>query len=78
MWLQPAREKLQGLPDELRIASQKSLLIIKAHCDERGSILASGDSSIFNYGRDYYCYRWPRDAAYAIWPLMRLGLFDEA
>jgi len=78
VWLQPAREKLQGLPDELRIASQKSLLIIKAHCDERGSILASGDSSIFNYGRDYYCYCWPRDAAYAIWPLMRLGLFDEA
>ncbi len=55
-----------------------SLLIIKAHCDERGSILASGDSSIFNYGRDYYCYCWPRDAAYALWPLLRLGHFDEA
>ncbi len=56
----------------------KSLLVIKAHCDARGSILASGDSSIFNYGRDYYCYCWPRDAAYALWPLIRLGLFDEA
>ncbi len=55
-----------------------SLLIIKAHCDERGSVLASGDSSIFNYGRDYYCYCWPRDAAYALWPLMRLGHFTEA
>ena len=57
---------------------QHSLLIIKAHCDERGSVLASGDSSIFNYGRDYYCYCWPRDAAYALWPLIRLGHFDEA
>ncbi len=56
----------------------KSLLIIKAHCDQRGSILASGDSSIFNYGRDYYCYCWPRDAAYAIWPLIRLGRYEEA
>lgn len=55
-----------------------SLLVIKAHCDDRGSILASGDSSIFNYGRDYYCYCWPRDAAYALWPLIRLGHFDEA
>jgi glucoamylase len=57
---------------------QHSLLIIKAHCDERGSVLASGDSSIFNYGRDYYCYCWPRDAMYALWPLIRLGHFKEA
>lgn len=77
-WLQPARAHFHGFADEHREMLQKSLLIIKAHCDERGSILASGDSSIFNYGRDYYCYCWPRDAAYAIWPLMRLGLFDEA
>lgn len=55
-----------------------SLLIVKAHIDERGSILASGDSSIFNYGRDYYCYCWPRDAVYALWPLIRLGHFEEA
>ncbi len=65
-------------PDFHRRSLQHSLLIIKAHCDERGSVLASGDSSIFNYGRDYYCYCWPRDAAYAIWPLIRLGHFDEA
>ncbi|HEY1645411.1 MAG TPA: glycoside hydrolase family 15 protein, partial [Candidatus Saccharimonadales bacterium] len=55
-----------------------SLLVVKAHIDERGSVLASGDSSIFNYGRDYYCYCWPRDAAYALWPLIRLGHYEEA
>ncbi len=66
------------LPDLERRTLQNSLLVIKAHCDERGSVLASGDSSIFNYGRDYYCYCWPRDAAYALWPLIRLGHFDEA
>ncbi len=77
-WLQPAQAHFHGYIEEHREAVQKSLLIIKAHCDERGSILASGDSSIFNYGRDYYCYCWPRDAAYAVWPLMRLGLFEEA
>ncbi len=58
--------------------SIKSALIIKAHIDNRGSIIASGDSSIFNYGRDYYAYCWPRDACFALWPLIRLGHFDEA
>ena len=66
------------IPDFHKRSLQHSLLVIKAHCDERGSVLASGDSSIFNYGRDYYCYCWPRDAAYALWPLIRLGHFDEA
>jgi len=61
-----------------RRSLERSLLVIKAHCDERGSVLASGDSSIFNYGRDYYCYCWPRDAAYAIWPLIKLGHYTEA
>ena len=77
-WLSASGEKLQKVPEDYRVAVQKSMLIIKAHCDERGSILASGDSSIFNFGRDYYCYCWPRDAAYAIWPLIRLGQFEEA
>jgi GH15 family glucan-1,4-alpha-glucosidase len=60
------------------LAVQHSLMVIKAHCDSRGSILASGDSSIFNYGRDYYCYCWPRDASYALWPLIRTGHYEEA
>ena len=77
-WLEPAQAKLSRLPEVQREEAQRSLLIIKAHCDDRGSILASGDSSIFNFGRDYYCYCWPRDAAYAIWPLIRVGLYDEA
>jgi GH15 family glucan-1,4-alpha-glucosidase len=66
------------IPEFHRQDLEHSMLIIKAHCDERGSVLASGDSSIFNYGRDYYCYCWPRDAVYALWPLMRLGHFEEA
>ncbi len=74
-WLAAAKVEI---PDFHRRSLLHSLLIIKAHCDERGSVLASGDSSIFNSGRDYYCYCWPRDAAYALWPLIRLGHFDEA
>ena len=66
------------LPELHKRSISHSMLVIKAHCDERGSVLASGDSSIFNYGRDYYCYCWPRDAAYALWPLIRLGHYKEA
>lgn len=73
-WLKDNHE----LPDYHLRSLKHSLLVIKAHIDERGSILASGDSSIFNYGRDYYCYCWPRDAAYALWPLIRLGHYEEA
>jgi len=75
-------EWVKGPGMELPTSNQRdlitSLLVVKAHCDERGSVLASGDSSIFNYGRDYYCYCWPRDAAYALWPMIRLGHFSEA
>ncbi len=78
-WITPALEQLKDKVTPMHLTAMcKSLLVIKAHCDARGSILASGDSSIFNFGRDYYCYCWPRDAAYALWPLIRLGLFDEA
>ncbi len=77
-WLQPAIDKITAFSPEYRRATLKSLLVVKGHCDSRGSILASGDSSIFNYGRDYYCYCWPRDSAYTLWPLIRLGMYEEA
>lgn len=76
-WFEPTVGRLQGLPESHAVAIKKSLLIIKAHTDHRGGIIASCDSSIYNYGRDYYSYVWPRDGAYAMWPLIRLGIFDE-
>ncbi|MBA2279398.1 glycoside hydrolase family 15 protein [Candidatus Saccharibacteria bacterium] len=77
-WMAPAKDKFAVLDSHHRDLAKKSLLVVKAHIDRRGSILASGDSSIFNYGRDYYCYCWPRDGAFAIWPLIRLGFKEEA
>ena len=77
-WLNIGVESLKGINKDYLDTTRKSLMIIKAHVDKQGSILASGDSSIFNYGRDYYCYCWPRDGAYALWPLIRLGYQEEA
>lgn len=77
-WLNIGADVLHLVDKKYLNSVKKSLMVIKAHTDRRGGILASGDSSIFNYGRDYYCYCWPRDGAYALWPLIRLGYIEEA
>lgn len=77
-WLSKSTEARKLLPDADAALVSKSLLVIKAHTDARGGIVASTDSSMYNYGRDYYAYVWPRDAAYALWPLIRLGYTEEA
>lgn len=76
-WLDTARDSMQGMSEHERALVKKSLMVIKAHTDKRGGIIASCDSSIYNYGRDYYSYVWPRDGAYAMWPLIRLGYTEE-
>lgn len=76
-WLSIGADSLHALDKKYQNFTKKSLMIIKAHTDKRGGILASGDSSIFNYGRDYYCYCWPRDGAYSVWPLIRMGYVEE-
>jgi len=76
-WLSIGADGLHSIDRKYLDLAKKSMMIIKAHADRRGGILASGDSSIFNYGRDYYCYCWPRDGAYSIWPLIRLGYKEE-
>lgn len=76
-WLNVAEDKISNLPEEQYKSVKKSLMLIKAHTDEHGGIIASCDSSIYNYGRDYYSYVWPRDGAYAIWPLIKLGYTHE-
>lgn len=76
-WLSTASGVLHTLDERYRIMVQKSLMLIKVHCDKRGGVVASCDSSIYNLGRDYYSYVWPRDAAFAVWPLIRLGFTEE-
>lgn len=76
-WLSTGANVMHAVDKQYQEHIKKSLMIIKAHTDKRGGIIASCDSSIYNYGRDYYSYVWPRDGAYAIWPLIRLGYTEE-
>jgi GH15 family glucan-1,4-alpha-glucosidase len=53
-------------------------MIIKSQIDKRGAVIASTDTTMLNYSRDAYAYCWPRDGAYVLWPLIRMGYTDEA
>jgi GH15 family glucan-1,4-alpha-glucosidase len=76
-WLEPAFARIDDMPRAHRIQFLNSLMVMKSHMDKRGAVIASTDSSMLNYSRDAYAYSWPRDGAYALWPLVRLGYKEE-
>lgn len=76
-WLKVGEAAINRVEEKHQPVFKKSMMLIKAHIDKRGGIIASGDSSIYNYGRDYYSYVWPRDGALTMMTLMRLGYSHE-
>ena len=77
-WLTPAIETAKLLPEDYRDYFIKSVMIIKSQMDKRGAVIASTDSTLLNYSKDGYAYCWPRDGANVVWPLIRLGYYQEA
>jgi GH15 family glucan-1,4-alpha-glucosidase len=76
-WFNIAEAKLQKIDQAYLSMVKKSMMIIKVHTDKRGGLIASCDSTIYNYYKDYYSYVWPRDGALSMWPLIRLGYTEE-
>ncbi|HET9411661.1 MAG TPA: glycoside hydrolase family 15 protein [Candidatus Saccharimonadales bacterium] len=72
-WLGSAEKLLASVDKDLHLPVRKSLLVLKSHIDHDGAVMASTDTTMLNYRRDSYAYCWPRDACYALWPLLRLG-----
>jgi len=77
-WLRPAVHVSEKLAPEYQEDFIRSAMIIKSQIDKRGAVIASTDTSVLNYSRDAYGYCWPRDGAYVLWPLIRMGYVDEA
>lgn len=77
-WLRPAIDAAQRLPKEYQDRFIESVMIIKSQLDKRGAVIASTDSTLLNYSKDGYAYSWPRDGANVVWPLVRLGYYQEA
>lgn len=76
-WLVPAVAASEKIDPSYRRNFINSMMIIKAHIDNRGAVIASTDSTLLHQWRDAYAYCWPRDGAYVIWPLVRLGYYEE-
>lgn len=76
-WLEPVDATVTKLAPEHRLTFLRSLMTIKSQIDKRGAVIASTDTTMLNYSRDAYAYCWPRDGAYVLWPLVRLGYVDE-
>lgn len=71
-------DKKTVVKDQLLTPAQRkmldtSLLVLRAHTDNRGSIIASADSAMIEYGKDDYTYMWPRDAAFIVTSLDKAG-----
>lgn len=76
-WLEPTERVLDRMDERYRDNFRRSVMIIKSQIDKRGAVIASTDSAMLNYWRDAYAYCWPRDGAYVLWPLIRLGYTEE-
>ena len=67
----PECKKIHQLPEDVKRIFYRSLLATVAHMDMNGSMIASCDSDIKQFGADLYTYCWPRDAAWACLALDR-------
>lgn len=76
-WLAPATAMAEKIDRPYRENFIQSVMLIKSQIDKHGAVIASTDTAMLNYSRDAYAYCWPRDGAYALWPLIRLGYQDE-
>jgi oligosaccharide amylase len=75
-WLNERELDVSSLPEDQRKLFHTSLFVLRAHTDNRGSIIASADSAMIEYGKDDYAYMWPRDAAFIVMTLDRAGFTE--
>jgi len=72
-WVNKQNFSFYGLDEGVQELFKKSLVYIRSHVSNNGSILASGDSDMLHHGRDTYGYMWPRDGAYVSIALSKAG-----
>ncbi|GIK83738.1 MAG: hypothetical protein BroJett025_03600 [Patescibacteria group bacterium] len=75
-WLGTSAYETKELKKEHKKLYDTSLFILRSHFDNQGSVIASADSEMIEYGKDDYSYMWPRDAAFIVEALDYAG-FSE-
>ena len=74
-WSEKSQINFGDLPSEIINLFKRSLLILRTQIDNRGGIIASGDSDILRFNKDSYSYVWPRDGAFVSLGLDAAGYF---
>jgi glucoamylase len=77
-WVNKSGEDLSDLPEELLDLYRRSLLVVQAHCDHGGGIVAAADSDIEVGHNDHYAYVWPRDGSFVADAMDRAGFHQIA
>jgi len=77
-WVHNQNFSFYGLSDAIISHFNKSLVQIRSHVSFNGAIIASGDSSMLQGGKDTYSYVWPRDAAFSAIALAKAGDFNAS
>lgn len=72
-WVKRQPFHFQSLDDSIARLFKKSMLIMRTHVDNRGAVIASGDTDVLFHGKDTYVYVWPRDAALIAMALDKSG-----
>lgn len=72
-WLKKRDFHTDVLTEKQKKLFDTSLFLLRAHTDNDGSIIASADSEMIEYGKDDYSYMWPRDAAHIVSVLDQAG-----
>lgn len=67
---------LEALEKTAKKNFNQSMLIVRAHLNKNGSLIAACDSDNLRFNSDTYSYMWPRDACLSFIPLCRLGYLD--
>lgn len=72
-WVNKKDLDFGDLDEEIINFYKKSLLVVRTHTGNTGEIIASGDSDMYQYGKDTYAYVWPRDGAFVAMALDLAG-----
>jgi len=72
-WANKTQWDFGSLSSEITELFKRSLLLIRAHVDHNGGIVAAADNDIMAFNRDTYTYVWPRDGAFIAMALDRAG-----
>ncbi|KKP80769.1 MAG: Glycoside hydrolase 15-related protein, partial [Parcubacteria group bacterium GW2011_GWB1_35_5] len=75
-WTGQINVSFSGLSEKAKNLFYDSILVMRAHSDDNGGILASADSGNIQYGGDTYGYVWPRDACFTAWSFDMAEFYD--